>query len=198
MYRIILVFITIFLVGCAPRYVTKVQHVPSKSDNFSQCLSKYEQEKTVCNQDCSANYQFCLDSAYKRSQDIYGIELAEYNVAYEDYLFEFRRYKNHLYRFNKKYRAIQSDYNYFSNECKTKKGNYTCRRKNELINALKILKRDKPRIPKMPKKPFLNKISRNQQSFCKSDCGCSRNFDIGYENCGGQVIFQRFCVENCD
>jgi hypothetical protein len=198
MYKIALVFIAMFFVGCSPKYVTKIKYVPSVNDGFSQCLVKYEREKDVCVQDCNANYQFCLDSAYQKSQNIYEVELAKYNVDYENYLFDFRKYRDYKYEFDKQYRLIQNDYNYFFNECKVKKDSFTCRRTNELRNSLEIMQRDRLRRPKEPKKPSLNKISKNQQSFCKSDCGCSTNFNIGYENCGGQVIFQKYCVENCD
>jgi len=198
MYKIILIFIAIFLVGCSPRYITKNQYVPSSNAGFSQCLNKYEQEKIICNQDCRADYQICLDGAYKRSEKIYEAKFVKYTLSYEDYLFEHSNYKTYKYKFDKKHRRIKNDYNYFLNECKKKKGSFTCRRKNELKNSLENMKRAKLRRPRAPMKPSFNVILRKQQNFCNSDCDCSKNFDIGYENCGGQVILHRYCVENCD
>ena len=198
MYKIFLICIAVFLVGCAPKYVTKVQYVPSLTDGFSQCVSKYEQEKILCNQNCSENYQVCLDNAFQRAQDIYQVELSKYSKIYDDYLSRLREYRNYKYDFDRKYRILKDDYYYFSNECNKKKSGFTCRRAHELKDALFIMKRDRLRRPIQPRKPSLNTIIKNQQSFCKSDCGCLKDYDRGYENCGGQIIVQKYCVENCD
>jgi len=198
MYKIFLICIAIFFAGCAPKYVTKVQYVPSSNDGFTGCVSKYEQEKIICTQNCSENYQICLDDAFQRAQDIYQVELSKYAKLYDDYLFRLREYRNYKYDFDRKYRILKDDYYYFSNECDKKKRGFTCRRKHELRDTLFIMKRDRLKRPIQPRKPSLNVIVKNQQSFCKSSCGCLKDYDRGYENCGGQIIVQKQCVENCD
>jgi hypothetical protein len=198
MYKIILVIVAVFLVGCSPRYIVKNQYIPSSHDGFSQCISVYEEEKNMCEQSCRADYQICLDTAYQRAKTIYDDELRKYHISYDDYLFEFRSYKIYKYEFDINYRNLRRDYNYFSNECSEKKSSYTCRRKNELLNSMNVMKRHKLRRPIMPNKPSFDMILRAQQSYCVSDCSCDKSFDIGYESCGGKIISYKYCVENCD
>lgn len=198
MYKIVLVIVAVFLAGCTPRYVVKNQYVPSQDTGFTQCISAYEAEKNICEQNCRADYQVCLDSAYERAKSIHELQLIKYNELYENYLFEFRVYKTYKFEFDRNYRNLERDYRYFSKECSKKKNGFTCRRKNELINSMEIMKRDRLRRPRVPKKPSLNTIVKNQQSYCISNCSCSKKFDIGYENCGGKIISYKYCVENCD
>lgn len=198
MYKIILIAVAVFLVGCTPKYVVKNQYIPAQNDGFVQCVSVYEQEKEICEQNCRNEYQICLNNAYQRAQDIYEIQLLKYNEAYENYLFKYRVYQTYKYEFDINYRNLNRDFRYFSKECTNKKNGYPCRRKNELYRSMKIMERDRLRQPRMPRKPSLNKIVRNQQNFCKNDCSCSENFDRGYETCGGKIISYKYCVENCD
>jgi len=198
MYKIMLFVIAFFLVGCAPKYVVKNQYIPSQNDGFLQCVSIYEDEKKICEQNCRDDYQLCLDAAYSRAEDVYASELNKYNADYSKYLFELKFFKIRKYKFKKKYESLQRDYKYFAKECNKKKQGFTCKRKNELLYSMKNMKKNILIRPRMPQKPFFNTILKSQQSFCVSNCSCSKNFDIGYKNCGGQIISHKYCIENCD
>lgn len=198
MYKIILIIAALFFAGCAPRYVVKNQYVPLQTEEFSLCVSAYEAEKTICEQNCRVEYQMCLDNAYERAKNIHESQLVKYNELYNNYLFEFRVYQRHQHNFNTNYRSLERDYKYFSHECNKKKNGFPCKRRNELMHSMEMMKRDRFRRPRVPKKPSLNSIVRSQQSYCVSDCSCSKNFDIGYESCGGKIISYKYCVENCD
>lgn len=188
MYKIILIIAALFFAGCAPRYVVKNQYVPLQTEEFSLCVSAYEAEKTICEQNCRVEYQMCLDNAYERAKNIHESQLVKYNELYNNYLFEFRVYQRHQHNFNTNYRSLERDYKYFSHECNKKKNGFPCKRRNELMHSMEMMKRDRFRRPRVPKKPSLNSIVRSQQSYCVSDCSCSKNFDIGYESCGLSLI----------
>lgn len=198
MYKYILILVSIFLVGCSPVYVTKNQYIAPKDKEFSKKVSICEVKKKECDSECRSEYQGCLDSAYLRAKDISNEEFKKYDIDYEEYLIELRDYKYYKYEFDKNYMRIQNDYSYFYKECNSKKEAYACERKNELKDTLNMLKRDKLRKPKEPRKPFFDNILRKQQKLCANDCGCSRSFDICYVNFGGEVIPYKFCIENCE
>ncbi|HIP30226.1 MAG TPA: hypothetical protein EYG93_00375 [Sulfurospirillum arcachonense] len=198
MYKYILVLVSIFLVGCSPVYVTKNQYIAPRDKSFSQCVGNCEEKKITCDKECNNNYQVCIRDGFYRAQDISDSKFAKYDVDYEDYLIELRDFKYYKYEFDKNYIKIQNDYSYFSKECNSKKKNYACSRKIELKNALHVMKRDRLKRPKEPRKPNFDAIFKRQQKLCKRNCGCSKSFDICYVGCGGEVIPYRLCIKNCD
>ncbi len=198
MYKYILIFISLFLVGCSPKYVTKNQYIAPKEKNFSQCARKCEIKKIECLKEAKKEYKTCLNKAYLRAKEISDEEFLKYDRDYEDFLLEFQDFKNYKYTFDKDYRNIESDYNYFLKECYSKKDSFTCRRKDELRGSLLLMQKDMIKQPREPKRPSFNGILKAQQNLCRFDNSCSKNFDICYVNCGGEVIPYRFCVKNCD
>lgn len=198
MYKYILILGALFLVGCSPVYVTKSQYIAPKKDGFSACVQTCEIKKEDCIKASKIEYQICIDSAYSRAKDISNVELYKYDKAYENYLIEFRDFQNYKHAYDRDYRQIELDYNYFLKECYKKKSSFSCRRELELKNRLYKMKRDRLKRPREPKKPSFNKILLSQQNLCRVDDSCSKSFDICYVNCGGEVIPYRFCVKNCD
>lgn len=198
MYKFILIFIVFFLVGCSPKYVTKNQYIAPKDKDFSQCVNKCEIKKKECIRESNKEYKTCLNTAYLRAKEISDGQFIKYDRDYEDFLLEFRDFKNYKYIFDKDYRKIVSDYNYFLKECHSKKDSFTCRRKDELKQSLSLMKRDMVKEPKEPKIPSFSAILKSQQNLCRLDNSCSTSFDICYVNCGGKVIPYRLCINNCD
>lgn len=198
MYKFILILLAIFFVGCSPKYVTKNHYIAPEEKGFGVCVNQCEQEKKICEQDCSNMYQGCLDNAYLRAKDISAVEMIKFDKAYENYLLQLGDYRIYQHKFDKSYIRISRDFNYFKEQCIKTKDKYACERRSELNNTLYNLKHNKIRKPREPRRPSFNRILNKQQSYCKSDCGCSSSFDRCYINCGGEVIPYKFCVENCD
>ncbi len=198
MYKYVLIVVALFLIGCSPKYVTKNQYVASKEQGFGTCVKRCEVQKQECQLKSKEEYKVCLDDAYNRAKDISAEQFVKYDIDYEEFLLEFRDFKYYKYEFDKNYSILERDYNYFSKECNSKKDEFTCRRKNELKDTLEMMKRDKLKKPREPKKPSFNRILKSQQNLCKIDNSCSTNFDMCYIKCGGEVIPYRFCVKNCD
>ena len=90
MYKYILVFISLFLVGCAPVYVTKNQYIAPKDKEFTQRVAICEVEKKTCISECRNEYQACLNSAHKRAKKAFERELKRYDVDYEKYMLDLR------------------------------------------------------------------------------------------------------------
>lgn len=199
MYKyIFFVSLTFFLVGCSPKYVIKNQYIPAQEKSFAQCANNCEKEKMICEQDCSNIYQTCLNDAYTRAKDISGIEFVKYDNLYEEYLFKLRDYESYKHKFNKKYKKTERDFVYFKNQCIKTKDLYACKRQRELHNTLTNMKQNMLQRPFEPRRPSFKKILYKQQSYCKSDCGCSSSFDRCYINCGGEIVPYRLCISNCD
>ena len=198
MHKYILILVALFLVGCSPKYVIKNQYIAPKDKAFSTCVKKCEVQKKECLRTANEDYQICINSAYNRAKEISNEQFLKYDRSYEEYLLDYRDFKRYKHEYARDYRKLESDYNYFSKECHTKKDNFTCRRENELKNRLLVLKRDRLKRPEEPKKPSFNRILKSQQNLCRVNNSCSKSFDICYVNCGGEVIPYRFCVKNCD
>lgn len=198
MHKYILILLALFLVGCSPKYVVKKQYIAPKDKSFAGCVKTCEIEKKVCDQDCKNQYDTCLNNAYSRSKDISNIEFVKYNEYYEEYLLKLRDYKSYRYRFDKNYLMIKDDYKYFHKQCVKTKEYYACHRKTELKNKMIKMRHNRMVHPQEPLKPSFQAILKDQQSFCKSDCGCSDSFDRCYINCGGEIVPYKFCVKNCD
>jgi|LGOV01.1.fsa_nt_gb hypothetical protein len=198
MHGIVLVLISLFLVGCSPVYVTKNHYIAPQKKDFSLHVNRCEEKKKICDVKCNEDYQNCLDRAYFRAKNIFTQQSAKYEVESRLYRTELREYKHYKYQFDNNYMEIHRDYSHFSKQCNSKKSSFTCRRKNELKDTLSMMKLQMMQKPQKPKKPSFDKILKNQQSFCQSNCGCSESFDICYVSSGGEVIPYKMCLRNCD
>ncbi len=198
MYKYLLMLIAIFFIGCGPKYIVKKQYTPSNNASFSSCVSGCSEQKELCELESNRNYEVCLNNTYDRAKDMYENQLAMYDRAYDDYLFDLRKYNKIQYKMERKYNFLKKDYKYFNHQCVKKKDFYACDRRNIIQKEMHHMKKNAKRYPQEPLKPSLYHITRTQQSFCKQSNKCQKNFDMCYTNCGGSVVPYKFCVSNCD
>ena len=119
-------------------------------------------------------------------------------MAYSRYMMDFSRFQSSMHMWERDYYDYSRDFNHFQLQCERQKDAYSCRKRDEVANHLKHMKRDRPREPWVPSKPSFEQILVNQQSFCSTNCGCEQSYDNCFVGCGGQVIPHKICVENCD
>ena len=99
----------------------------------------------------------------------------------------------------KNYDELKYDYNYFKKQCKSKKkDSYECQKKEYFKSNLERAKYRKPKEPEAIKIISLDQLIKNEQRICHNSCSCTKRYDRCFSNCGGKIIFQKFCVQNCD
>lgn len=198
MYKYILIIIAIFLVGCSPKYVIKNHYIPASSFSFNQCSDTCSQDQQLCQTQCNANYEVCLNNSYQRAQEIFDGQFSDYENNYNNYLIQLKHYQQNRYRVQRTYDRVNQDYHYFENQCRVAKSRYACERQNDLRYQLVEIRKDMFDEPRRPYKPLFETTLKKQQSLCPKTCSCDKIFDVCYTNCGGEVIPYKFCIENCD
>lgn len=198
MYGFLAVIVVLLFSGCGPRYVIKNQYIPPPQRNAQACLDTCANTRAHCQGICQQNYQYCLDDAYVKAKAVERDEQREYEMAYLRYNMDFSSFQHHIRIWERDYHDYSRDLAHFQNKCEREKDAYACQKRDELRNYMNRLKRDRPREPRAPARLSFEQILVNQQSFCTTNCGCEQAYDNCFVGCGGQVIFHKICVENCD
>lgn len=198
MYAYLMLGILLLFTGCGPRYIIKNQYIPPVGGISKGCLDNCSSIRNSCQVQCQRQHQYCLDDAYGRAKAVEQDELRAYDMAYSRYLMDFSHFKNDFHNWERDYNDYSRDYDHYRYQCEREKDRYACEKRDEIANRLKHLKKDKPREPWVPVKPSFEQILVTQQSACNTSCGCDESYDGCFVGCGGQVIPQKICVENCN
>lgn len=198
MFRwLVISFSILFLVGCAPTYKVQKHYIFPNDNASKKCLDNCRIKKDICKRDCETNYKKCLDSAYEKAQDIYSLSDMEYQRKYNEYRNDFNRYYISLSVWQRSYDQSYKDFIYFSKQCKKFKQKYACKRKIELDYTLRRLLETKPKEPTKPTRSSFEEILSKQQLYCKNNCECDDEYDICFNGCGGKIVVEKICIENC-
>lgn len=189
---------TLFFLGCSPKYVMKYEYIPSNDENFSICSTQCETKRNSCQIAFEARQQDCVNEAKKRAEDIYRVELAQYQDKYTAYQQTYQIYYDKKRQIQRQRDIAYRDYQYFSHKCTQEHDKYACRRATDLKYELKHLEKIKFSQPLEPTKPLLAQIYNQEASFCQKTNECNSDYDKCYTSCGGKIIPHRICIENCE
>ncbi|WP_022854017.1 hypothetical protein [Thermodesulfatator atlanticus] len=198
--RFILLLVLPFLLGACggPKYVIKERYLAPMGLSGEICLKECQQKFEKCQQNCQKEYQKCLAAVRVEAKEIYQKELLSYQNTLTTYEEELRLYRLKLSRYQENLNRLKEDYQFFKKICKRDKDQFACRRKDELAKKLARLKGQRPIAPLKPKRPSLTAIITELSATCVSDCGCKDLYDKCFLSCGGSIIPEKICVENCD
>ena len=180
----------------SPRYVVKYKYVPPQDSK--ECLKSCERRFEECQKSCNEKYQRCVDSSWEEARKIYKEELQLYREKLNNYNLKRKEYLNDVIEWNERIKKVYRDYRFFSSLCKRRKERFACERKQELRELLDTLQEEKPIEPQKPEEPSLNRIFQQISSRCSADCNCKELFDNCFVSCGGTLIPNRMCIENCE
>ena len=195
-YLLLCIPFVLFISGCAPQYAVKNIYIPPVGQKAKQCINECTNTRNECQSKCDLQYNQCINDAYERAKDIKALEDIEYKKRYNIYKIAMDKYRLKLYNWQNQYDSSYKDYNYFLDKCR-KKDSYACDRQRELRYTLDKLSRIKPIHPKIPYKKSFEVIYDNEKRGCKNECGCQKDYDICFLNCGGEIQIKKICIENC-
>ena len=188
----------LFITGCAPEYAIKNIYIPPIGQKAKECINGCDIAKQECQSKCDMRYNQCLNDAYERAKDIQALMDMRYKKRYNKYLKRLNEYNSKMFDWQNQYDKSYQDWNYFRNRCKTSKDRYACNRADDLNYFIREMIRNKPIEPKPPIQKSFSEILSQEQSRCTNECGCQKDFDICFLNCGGSIQMRKICVKNCD
>jgi len=180
-----------------PTFKVAYRYVPPSDEKGRACAERCYRQFEECQSRCRESYEACLAQVRSRAVSVYEKALSLYGEELNAYQKSYSAYQNALLNWNRNYRLLYRDYEYFKRLCKKSKDYSACRRGDELEEALETLNEKKPVPPERPRKPDLQQIVRELSAACSADCGCQRSYEDCFTACGGKVVPEKFCVENC-
>ena len=170
---------------------------PPDTEEGKKCIEKCKLERDRCNNICAKKKRKCYEEAIKVGKNIYELKLKEYEIEYKNYLERYRSYKDELWEWERRRNELDNNYLYFSHLCATEKR--FCSEKDFYLKLLRNLEYRRPIAPTRPVKPDLSRIIEEQKrKLCKLNCNCSEEFNICFQNCGGEIEIKKICVEHCE
>ncbi len=188
----------LFLLGCGgPKYVVKYRYLPPEGKGARACLKECETRFQACERRCQKERETCRQRVRQEATRLYQKELKTYREALKAYQRRQRLYYRELTLWHDEYRRLYEDYLFFKKACQKEKDDYACRRRRELERHLEALENEKPQEPKEPRAPELSRLLNELAASCPKDCGCQKDYDHCFLRCGGRLVPERFCLENC-
>lgn len=186
--------IALFISSCGPKYKVVKSYIPPKNE---ACLKRCKERLAECKKECLENYRKCLKESTERAKRVYEALYEDYRRSLEDYYARYREYLHALERFRWIERNLREDYSFYDRICKKFKDSEACRRRDYLKRLLKQLPYEGPLKPVRPTKPNYKAVLAEERMACSCDCGCTKEYDLCFQACGGRIEVKRVCVENC-
>lgn len=199
MKHLLLILIALFFIACSPRYEIRTHYTPPTDVEGKTCVQSCSNEKNSCQSRCDQQQDQCLATAQQSVQDSFPRIMEEYRIVQSQYLYDMDNYNRDMNAWGNQKARLQQDVNHYRPKCnKDNAKSYECRRSNDAQNELRHMYQSEPEEPNQPVQPTLaEEIARAQES-CHNECGCEKAYDTCFSSCGGTVVYEKFCVENCD
>ena len=163
------------LAGCAtPRYRDVARHEAPAGAAAQTCVAGCEAALRDCGHRCAERHQACVqrvepqvEEQYRQALDRYASELADYRFDLLSMEFQFWSGWGRPSFWNAPWRYDPWPAPYY-----------------------------RPAPPPGP--PTRDAVrARFLERQCGADCGCQAPYDACYVGCGGRIVQERRCVENC-
>ncbi len=194
--RKILIFFTLLLTACSPRYEIKANYIPPTDSQGKACVQNCLSEQKVCKIRCNAKQDRCLVKARESAKESFPHVINTYKEDLREYEDELRHYYLELDSWKRKKEFTNLDLKHYRDRCQ-QNNKYECNRANEIRDSLEHLEYDRPTKPQKPTRPSLASEIQNAQRVCSQNCGCKEEYNSCFSSCGGTIRYERFCVENC-
>ncbi len=192
-----LLFFTLLLTACSPRYEIKTNYILPTDSQGKVCVQNCSTERKVCQRDCNKKQDDCLARAKQSAKENFPHIMSGYKHAFSQYQNELHRYHLAMDSWSREMDRNNQDLEHYQNTCSHNHNNYECNRANELKNVIHSLENDEPLEPKEPIRPSLATEIQHAQKTCSNNCGCADEYNSCFSACGGTVSYEKFCVENC-
>jgi hypothetical protein len=198
MIRLILIgVISLFVVGCTPKYKVVHEYVTPYTSMGKMCANRCYIDRKNCEVNCGQKYDICAIDAQRVGEQNYNIALIEYHRLMHIWEVEKVQYDLKYDRYQSDKDMYEDEYKHYKELCKKDKNDhYSCKKRKFYKDKLRYL--DYPTYPTKPYQPSLAKEVKNaKNSLCTKECGCMDRFHSCFSSCGGKVISKKVCIENC-
>lgn len=200
MFRYLILFLMLFLVGCvSPQYQTNYRFNPPPAGAGKVCLTRCDAALGQCKNQCAAKTSQCLAKARVQAQQELPILLSAWERDVAIWEQEIARYETDLrfWEMEMRQRRLMRDLQRDLYRCRP--GERNCARYPRHYGFGYPDYWDRPSSPgPAPKRPTLaSETARIQAATCPTDCGCDASYRQCYGSCGGNVQPYQVCVKNC-
>ncbi len=166
----------LLLAGCAtPQYQTTVRLIPPADVAGRACVEGCETRKNACQATCQTRYQACTKALEPQVEARHAEALKQYELDLRRYAAALRHYEMQL-RFEWMY-SYPFHHPYWWDPWP---GPYFPPPMDE---------------PVMPTREGVR--AQLEKANCQDDCGCLPAYDTCFTGCGGRIVKETTCIENC-
>ncbi len=192
---LVFLFLCLFLNACGgPRYEIRYRYLPSQD---LPCVKSCEEKFLRCKEEIRREREKCLENSRKEALKLYQEALKAYKKELKTYRERLALYQEEISTFQEKEETLRADYQFFKKMCREKDEGYACSRAKELRKRLKKLAAERPSPPEKPVKPRIEDFLDPLTALCPEGKACEEQFQKCFLACGGALIPERICVENC-
>lgn len=196
---VLLSLIALGLTACAgPRWQTVYQYEPPAGGEGVACAQRCVDKQQACRFECEDRHQHCLDRADSAARDGFDELMYRYDLEMRAYYADQARYEVEWDHYEHRRAHLAHEKSRFDRRCKEDARDRTaCELAEKARRELKHLERHRPLAPSRPYRPSLADEIAEARAGCSRDCGCIETYNACYAACGGRVIPQQRCIDNC-
>jgi len=198
--RLVWLFLaTLLLTACAaPRWQTVYQYEPPTGGEGAACAQRCVDNQQACRLEREDRYQHCLERADSTARDGFEALMSRYELEMRAYFADLARYKMERDRYEHRRTHLAYEKSHYERRCKEDARDRTaCELAEKARRELKHLERHRPLAPARPERPSLADEVSKARASCARNCGCIETYNACYAACGGRVIPQQRCIDNC-
>ncbi len=185
--------------ACAgPRWQTVYQYEPPAGPQAQTCTQRCIDHQQSCRVSCEDRHQQCLYRAEINARDSYELSRHHYAREMQAWQIEYALYESDWRRHEHQRERLEYDQRHYGKRCKDDPRDRTaCELAERAKRELRSLSSHRPYPPSRPYTPSLSDEIAEAQSRCTRDCGCIETYNACYASCGGRVVPQQRCIDNC-
>lgn len=210
MKNLLLLSASIFLLtACSPKYIVKTNYKHPFTKSSNECIKTCNSKRKKCQTSCNHKYDNCLQRGEHNAKENQSNLIYDYDVEMIDYRQDMDRYRFEFDRWEDRRDILKRDYKESSKDCARIRSRFKDEKeKKKLKSCKKTIQIEKkfhhhrdslrPTEPSRPIRPSLSDEIERFQKKCSRSCSCDKFYNSCFVSCGGEVSYQKICVENCE
>jgi len=177
-------------VQAKPKYKTDITYRPPEGIEGQACVSSCKDTMTSCGTQCATEFESCSVNVERDTDQNYTKQFSEYEIKAREH----KRKSDNCLAIAQNLAESSAEVCMVDSGRFSRQGCFDNARREHQNNIEKCME------PDGPTKPYRGDIrARQLRNYgCRKDCGCDRNYDGCFRNCGGDILRQTVCVKDCD
>lgn len=186
-------FVLLVLATCVqakPEYRTDITYRSPDGVEGQACVGNCKTTSASCSTQCAAEFESCSVNVERDTDQIYARRFRAYEIEASEH----RRKSDACLARAQALAKTSSEVCMVDSGRFSREGCFRNAEREHQNNIKKCMDQD------APNRPFRSDIRATQLRAygCRTDCGCDRNYDACFRNCGGDILRQTVCVKDCD